>query len=185
MESSQWENWYHLFCRKVSFWTATRRQFTGVGQGMKQTYLYLWYPLFQTQWEKYKIVEICNCQHYISSTITSLWYAVYWLIRTTVSNMYEWSLDWLWPQAISLVVGTIDRMVVEFTTTYAISAYHHWWCEFQSRSARGVQRYVIKIVSDLRQSGGFSPVSSNKTDRHNITEILLKVALNIIKQTNL
>jgi hypothetical protein len=28
------------------------------------------------------------------------------------------------------------------------------------------------------------PVSStNKTDRHNITEILLKVALNIIKQT--
>jgi hypothetical protein len=99
--------------------------------------------------------------------------------------MYEWSLDWLWPQAISLVVGTIDRMVVEFTTTYAISAYRHWWCEFQSRSARGVQRYVIKIVSDLRQSGGFSPVSSNKTDRHNITEILLKVALNIIKQTNL
>jgi hypothetical protein len=29
------------------------------------------------------------------------------------------------------------------------------------------------------------PVSSTKkTDRHNITEILLKVALNIIKQTN-
>jgi hypothetical protein len=26
--------------------------------------------------------------------------------------------------------------------------------------------------------------STNKTDRHNITEILLKVALNTIKQTN-
>jgi len=24
-----------------------------------------------------------------------------------------------------------------FTTTYAISAYHHWCCEFKSRSWRG------------------------------------------------
>ena len=44
-----------------------------------------------------------------------------------------------------------DRMVVEFTTIYAISAYHHWCCEFESRSGRGVQLYVIKFVSDLRQ----------------------------------
>jgi len=52
-----------------------------------------------------------------------------------------------------------DRMVVRFTTTYAISAYHHW-CFFQS-----------------------PPVSStNKTDCHDITKILLKVALNTIKQ---
>jgi len=28
----------------------------------------------------------------------------------------------------------LDRMVVEFT--YAISAYHHWCCEFESRSGR-------------------------------------------------
>ena len=73
-----------------------------------------------------------------------------------------------------------NRMVVGFTTTYAISAYHHWCCEFESRSGRGVQHYVIKFVSDLRQVGSrFSPVSStNKTDRHDITEILLKVVLN-------
>jgi len=38
-----------------------------------------------------------------------------------------------------------DRMVVGFTTTYAISAYHHWCCEFESRSGRGVQHYVIKV----------------------------------------
>jgi uncharacterized membrane protein len=31
-----------------------------------------------------------------------------------------------------------DRMVVGFTTTYAISAYHHWSCEFEPRSLRGV-----------------------------------------------
>jgi hypothetical protein len=46
-----------------------------------------------------------------------------------------------------------------------------------------IQHYVIKFVSDLRQVGGFTgtPVSStNKTDRHLITDILLKVALNAI-----
>jgi len=35
-----------------------------------------------------------------------------------------------------------DRMVVRFTTTYAISVYHHWFCEFESRSWRGIQHYV-------------------------------------------
>jgi hypothetical protein len=49
-----------------------------------------------------------------------------------------------------------------------------------------IQHYVIKFVSELRQAGGFLrvlryPVSStNKSDRHDITEILLKVALNTI-----
>ena len=48
-----------------------------------------------------------------------------------------------------------DCMIVGFTTTYAISDYHHWSCEFESRSGRRVQHYVIKFVSDLRQVGGF------------------------------
>jgi hypothetical protein len=43
---------------------------------------------------------------------------------------------------------------------------------------------VIKFVSDLWQVSGFlrvTPVSStNNTDRHNITEILLKVELNTV-----
>ena len=47
-----------------------------------------------------------------------------------------------------------------------------------------IQHYVIKYVSDLRHVGGFlpgTPVSStNNTDRHDIIEILLKVALNTI-----
>jgi hypothetical protein len=30
---------------------------------------------------------------------------------------------------------------VGFTTTYVISAYHHWCCEFESRSGRDVQHY--------------------------------------------
>ena len=48
-----------------------------------------------------------------------------------------------------------DRMVIGFTITYAIGAYHHCCCEFESRSGRGVQHYVIKFVSDLWQIGGF------------------------------
>jgi len=39
-----------------------------------------------------------------------------------------------------------------------------------------MQHYVIKFVSDLRQVGGFSGYSGH----HDITEILLKVALNTI-----
>jgi hypothetical protein len=46
-------------------------------------------------------------------------------------------------------------MVVGFATTNAISAYHYWCCECESRPGRGVQHYVIKCVSDLRQVGSF------------------------------
>ena len=80
-----------------------------------------------------------------------------------------------------------DRIVVVFTTTDAISTYHHWCCELESRSGRGVQHYVIKCVSDLRKFGGFFPgppvSSTNKGGCHDITEILLKVALTTITQT--
>ena len=39
-----------------------------------------------------------------------------------------------------------------------ISTYHHWCCEFESQSGRGVQHYMIKFVSDLRQVNGFLQV---------------------------
>ena len=44
-----------------------------------------------------------------------------------------------------------------------------------------IQHYVIKFFSDLRQVSGVVS-STNKTHCHKITEILLKVALNIINQ---
>ena len=61
------------------------------------------------------------------------------------------------------------RMVVRFTTTYAISAYHHWSCvfEFHAGEVYSIQHYVIKFVSA----------------RHDIAEILLKVALNTMTLT--
>jgi hypothetical protein len=118
----------------------------------------------------------------------------------------------------------LDHMVVGFTTTYAISAYHHWCCEFESWSGRGVQHYeynyyfvelsiYLKLevccafffleIHISQCSFFFNQLFSNEpsknllvtcdrsmvfrfpppiiTDRHNITEILLKVALNTIK----
>jgi hypothetical protein len=71
-------------------------------------------------------------------------------------------------------------MVVGFTITYAIGAYHHERCEFESRSWRGVldSTLVDKECQGLATVRWFSPVSStNKTDRQDISEILLKVAL--------
>jgi hypothetical protein len=55
--------------------------------------------------------------------------------------------------------------------------------EFKSRSGQGVQHYVIKLSVTCDMSVVFLciPVSStNKPDCHDITEILLKVALSTI-----
>jgi hypothetical protein len=47
-----------------------------------------------------------------------------------------------------------------------------------------IQDYVIKFVNDLLQICGFLGVlrfpPTNKTDRHDVTEILLKVVLNTL-----
>jgi len=53
--------------------------------------------------------------------------------------------------------GSRDRMVVGFTTTFAISVYHHWSCEFESHPGEVylIQHCVIEFVSDLRQVDGF------------------------------
>jgi hypothetical protein len=42
-----------------------------------------------------------------------------------------------------------DRMVIGFTTTYAISAYHHWRYEFKSRSGEvcSIQHYVCQWLA--------------------------------------
>ena len=76
-------------------------------------------------------------------------------------------------------------MVVGFTTTCAISAYHHWrWVRIPLRRCVLHTTLCDKDCQWLATGRWFSlgnPVSStNKTDRHDITEILLKVALNTI-----
>ena len=80
-----------------------------------------------------------------------------------------------------------DRMVVGFTTTYAISAYHHLclWVRILFRTR--CRTLCDKVCQSLATGRWFSPgprVSfTNKTDCHDITKILFKVALNTIKQT--
>jgi len=75
-------------------------------------------------------------------------------------------------------------MVVGFITTWEISAYHHLSCEFESWSWWGVLDTTLcdQVCQWLAAGQWFSlgtPVSStNKTDRHDIAEILLKVVLN-------
>ena len=73
-------------------------------------------------------------------------------------------------------------MVVGFTTTYAISAYHHKRCEFESYSWRGVLHTTLCDKAcqwlEIGQwfSQGIQVSSTNKTYLHDITEILWKVA---------
>ena len=73
-----------------------------------------------------------------------------------------------------------DRMVDGYTTTCAISVYHHWSCEFK----RDLLDTTLcdKVCQWLATGRWFSPdtpvSSTNNTDRHVDTEILLKVALN-------
>jgi formate/nitrite transporter FocA (FNT family) len=76
-----------------------------------------------------------------------------------------------------------DHMVVRFTATYATM--HTTTNVVSSNPAQGevysLQYYVIKFVSDFRQVSGLLWVSStNKTDCHDIAEILLKVVLKTI-----
>ena len=59
---------------------------------------------------------------------------------------------------------------------------HFFFLQF--KNLRCFLFYYIKFVSDLQQVNGLLWVlrflSTNKTDNHNITEILLKVVLNTI-----
>ena len=73
-----------------------------------------------------------------------------------------------------------DRMVVEFTTTCAISDFHQQSSESESHSWQG----VLDTTLCDKVCQWFSPISStNKTDHHDKIEILLKVALNTITLT--
>jgi len=75
-----------------------------------------------------------------------------------------------------------DSMVVVFTTTYAFSAYHHYNCELESRSWRGALDTTLcdKVCQWLATGRWFYPgtsvSSTNKTDRHDVDELLFKVA---------
>ena len=76
-------------------------------------------------------------------------------------------------------------MVVGAITTYAVNAYHHFHCEFETCSDEVflIQHYVIKFESDMWFSPGTPVSTTNKSYCYDITEILLNVALNTITIT--
>ena len=83
-------------------------------------------------------------------------------------------------------------MVVGFTKTCAITESVPITTNIVSLNPAigkvySIQHYVIKFVSDMRKEGGFLQVlwfPPPITDRHDITEILLKVALSILTLTS-
>ena len=114
-------------------------------------------------------------------------------IRTVFVECYASSIacnKWcIWPVArqtfpsLSNDHHDSDRMAVGCTITYAISAYHHWNCEFESRSWRGALDITLcnKVCQWLAAGRWFSPgtlgFTTIKTDRHDMREILFRVTL--------
>jgi hypothetical protein len=84
------------------------------------------------------------------------------LLRVISINLFLKYSKLLMTSPISTDRRGRDRMVVGCKTTYAISAYHHLSCEFESRSREvySIQHYVIKFVLDLRQVDGLPGRSS-------------------------
>jgi len=74
-----------------------------------------------------------------------------------------------------------DHMVVGFKTTYAISAYQPLMVWVRISIIVRCTTLCDKVCQWLATDRWFSPCtpvsSTNKTDRHDIAEILLKVAL--------
>jgi hypothetical protein len=102
------------------------------------------------------------------------------------------------PNRLVLITGRVillssrgrDRMVVGFSTTYEISAYHHsvtLWVLIQLGQGVFDTTVCDKVCQWLAAGRWFSPgipVSSTiKTDRHDKTEIVLTVVLNTITLT--
>ena len=80
-----------------------------------------------------------------------------------------------------------DRMIDGYATNCAINAYHHLSCDFEPRSWRGVfyatfYKVCQCLATGRRFSSGTTVSTTNKTERHDITDILLKVVLNTLSQ---
>jgi hypothetical protein len=113
--------------------------------------------LYTSPWSRFELITsvvigtdcIGSCKsNYHAITARTAPITLYCIEYTKVTSSAKFKLS-------LYVVFCLFIGVVRFTTTYAIGAYHHWCYEFESRSGRGVQHYVIECVSDLRQVGGF------------------------------
>jgi hypothetical protein len=95
--NSQWENWNHLFCHKVSFLTAPHCQFRDVGQCMKQANIFCSmlpmkesiFFLVGVPWYRYfEIGSIVSDYRYVPLFVnTSRFFPHSWLITRFVTRL--------------------------------------------------------------------------------------------------
>jgi hypothetical protein len=95
---------------------------------------------------------------------------MYCSLRHTYGHILKSELGALHSNNVNLTIQYCrrrrDRMIVDFTTTYVISSYHHYSCEFESRSWWHVLDTTLcdKVCQWLPADQWFSPVSSTITN---------------------
>ena len=116
---------------------------------------------FLSHWNFLKVVHICPIQYYISQLLFQVFFFF--------SPLYYHYI--------------LIRHHIKISRGCAISTYHHFRYELESSSGEvySIQHYIIKFVSACNWSVVFSGYSGY---RHDITELLLKVALNTKNQSN-
>ena len=121
--------------------------------------------------------------------LTWQYYTISIIVYVFDSNLCSAVLDTTLSDKIREFLGVRrgrDRMVVRFTATCAISACHHWSCELEPCSWRGVFDIIScdKVCQWLAAVRWFFPdtpvTSTHKSDRHDMNEISLNVALNTL-----
>ena len=81
--------------------------------------------------------KYAKCQNFLvpGFSITKIAHFLYWL---KIKEFKMWKTSFKYPFKQVRGCHHRDHMVVGFTSTCAISAYHHYSCEMESRSWQGV-----------------------------------------------
>jgi hypothetical protein len=109
-----------------------------------------------------------------------------WAISISVLASDAHLVIWLFKQCLVLSPSWLQSYGSWIYNYCVIRAYHHLSCEFEARSFRGVLETTLcdKVCQWLATGRWYSPntpvSSTNKTDRHNIADMLLNVVLNTI-----
>ena len=124
------------------------------------------------------------------SKTSCIWHHIHYFVMLYTNNTIINGLQYINKLRIILeFLGPLWCNVDLIVVGFAIRTYHHYNCEFESRSWWGVLDTTLwYIVCQLLAAGGWLfpdiPVSStNKTDQRDITDISLKAALNTITLT--
>jgi hypothetical protein len=113
-------------------------------------------------------------------------------LKVKDTNVIRWAIDrWIALNTRNFVLNGFIELINYWSIVYFLTFYPFWplmlWVRIPLR--RGVLNKTLCdkvcqwLAADLWFSPGTMVSSTNKTDRHDITEVLLKEALNTINQT--